>query len=120
MLPCLRRIVPSSNSKVISTQISRKRSGILNATEFGTVENRRNTLEDFDRQFAILRRNFTSGKQTYSWNPSYIRPQLPTPPAPPPPVEEDAKSEASAVEPEPDTHTVVGESLPALATSVLH
>ena len=120
MLPYLRRIVPSSNSKVSSTQISRKHSGILNAKEFGTVDNRRNTLGDFDRQFAILRRNFTSGKQTYYWNPSYTRPQLPTPPPPPPPVEEDARSEASTVEPEPDTRTVVGESLPVLATSILH
>ena len=120
MLPCLRRTVPNANSKVSSSQILRKHSGNLNAKEFGTVDSRRNTLGDFDRQFAILRRNFSSGKQTYSWNPSYIRPQLPTPPAPPPPVEEDAKSNASTVEPEPDTRTVVGKSFPVLAISVLH
>jgi hypothetical protein len=120
MLPCLRRTVRNANLKVSSSQILHKHSGNLNAKEFGTVDGRRNTLGDFDRQFAILRRNLGSGKQTYSWNPSYIRPQLPIPPSLPPPVEEDTRSDASTVEPEPDTRTVLGKLFPVLATSILH
>jgi hypothetical protein len=94
----------------------------LTAKEFGTVDNRRNTLGNFDKQFTILRRNFTSGKQTYGWNQPYSRPQLPVPLAPLPSVEEDVRSEVSTVEIEPDKCTVTGESLPILilATSVLH
>jgi len=94
----------------------------LTAKEFGTVDNRRNTLGNFDKQFTILRRNFTSGKQTYGWNQPYFRPQLPVPLAPLPSVEEDVRSEVSTVEIEPDKCTVTGESLPILilATSVLH
>jgi hypothetical protein len=72
----------------------------------------RNTLEEFDRQFAVLRRNFTSGKHTYWWNQPYIRPQILTPPVALPFVEEDTKNEAGATEPDPDTLIVTGESLP--------
>jgi len=80
----------------------------------------RNTLGEIDRQFAVLRRNFTSGKQTYWWSQPYIRPQIPESPVPLSLVMEDTKNEAYATEPDPDTLTVTGESSPVLVTSILH
>jgi hypothetical protein len=92
---------------------------ILNAQELGTVD-MQNTHGEFDKQFVILRRNFTSGKQTYWWNQPYIRPQLPTPPAPLLSAEEHTGSEVGTVDQEPDTRTIIGKSLPILVTSIRH
>lgn len=88
--------------------------GNLTPKELGTADYRKTIIGDFDRQLTILKRNFIAGKETYEWRQPYTRPLVPTPAAPLPIVEEEARSEVSTVEPEPDTCTVIRESLSSL------
>lgn len=92
----------------------------MNAKELRTVDYRKPILGDFDRQLTILKRNFIAGKETYEWSQPYTRPPVPTPPAPLLVVEEETRSEVSTVEPEPDTCTIIRESLAIPTTTTLH
>jgi hypothetical protein len=120
MQPYSPRTVQNLKSKVSCENVSTKLSGILNAKELHTVDYRKPILGDFDRQLTILKRNFIAGKETYEWRQPYTRPPVPTPPGPLLVIEEETRSEISTVEPEPDTCTIIRESLTISTTATLH
>ncbi|KAI0296962.1 WD40-repeat-containing domain protein [Multifurca ochricompacta] len=74
--------------------------------ELGTFDTRKSILEDFDRQFKKLKRNFAAGKDSIDWSEAYTRKPVAATPGPVSTVEEETQSEVSTVEHEPDARTV--------------
>lgn len=72
--------------------------------ELSDPESRKNILQEFDRQFVKLKRNFLAGKDIYEWDVPYTRKEVYLTPAVP--SVEETRSETSTIEQEADTHTV--------------
>ncbi|KAI0263300.1 hypothetical protein BC834DRAFT_938963, partial [Gloeopeniophorella convolvens] len=74
--------------------------------DLGTVELRKASLEDYDRMFARLKRNFTAGKDIPEYTDVYYRKQITPTPLLIHSFEEDRKSGANTVELEPGARAI--------------
>ena len=74
--------------------------------ELSNPESRKHILQDFDRQFVRLKRNFLAGKDTNEWGVPYTRKEVALTPAIP--SVEETRSEVSTIEQEADTATITG------------
>jgi len=72
--------------------------------ELSNFEYRKDILQDFERRFVRLKRNFLAGKDTYEGGVPYLRNQVALTPAIP--SVEETRSDISTVDQEADTHTV--------------
>ena len=74
------------------------------AEELSDPVSRKSILQDFDRQFVRLKRDFLAGKDTYEMAEPYTRKPVALTPAIP--SAEESRSELSSVEQEADTLTI--------------